>query len=194
MLRKVKRTARRRLRSLASRLRAASVACLMVCGHHTRLPCAMLCHDFPACLTCETGARDQGSSAAPTAARRLLMNCVVLHHLVLCEQDARVSILERMSQAAPQPQRRRARGRCILHERFKTLCPSGLRGWTQVPLARAAWVLIPQVSFQVSVTLSARPTSHRGLALLIESWGLQKKERVYARGAYARSRARTPIF
>ena len=27
-----------------------------------------------------------------------------------------------------------------------TLCPSGLRGWTQVPLARAAWVQIPQVS------------------------------------------------
>ena len=29
---------------------------------------------------------------------------------------------------------------------IKTLCPSGLRGWTQVPLARAAWVQIPQVS------------------------------------------------
>jgi hypothetical protein len=28
----------------------------------------------------------------------------------------------------------------------RTLCPSGLRGWTQVPLARAAWVQIPQVS------------------------------------------------
>ena len=28
----------------------------------------------------------------------------------------------------------------------KTLCPSGLRGWTQVPLAQAAWVRIPQVS------------------------------------------------
>ena len=28
----------------------------------------------------------------------------------------------------------------------KTLCPSGLRGWTQVPLAQAAWVQIPQVS------------------------------------------------
>ena len=27
-----------------------------------------------------------------------------------------------------------------------TLCPSGLRGWTQVPLAQAAWVQIPQVS------------------------------------------------
>ena len=27
-----------------------------------------------------------------------------------------------------------------------TLCPSGLRGWTQVPLARAAWAQIPQVS------------------------------------------------
>jgi hypothetical protein len=28
-----------------------------------------------------------------------------------------------------------------------TLCPSGLRGWTQVPLAQAAWVQILQVSF-----------------------------------------------
>ena len=28
----------------------------------------------------------------------------------------------------------------------KTVCPSGLRGWTQVPLARAAWVQIPQLS------------------------------------------------
>ena len=30
----------------------------------------------------------------------------------------------------------------------KTLCPSGLRGWTQIPLARAAWAQIPQVSSQ----------------------------------------------
>ena len=28
----------------------------------------------------------------------------------------------------------------------RTVCPSGLRGWTQVPLARAAWVQIPQLS------------------------------------------------
>ena len=28
-----------------------------------------------------------------------------------------------------------------------TLCPSGLRGWTQVPLAQAARVQIPQVSY-----------------------------------------------
>ena len=33
----------------------------------------------------------------------------------------------------------------------KTLCPSGLRGWTQVPLARAAWVQIPQVSIYMLV-------------------------------------------
>ena len=32
----------------------------------------------------------------------------------------------------------------------KTVCPSGLRGWTQVPLARAAWAQIPQLSFMVS--------------------------------------------
>ena len=31
---------------------------------------------------------------------------------------------------------------------IKTLCRSGLRAWTQVPLARAAWVQIPQVSMQ----------------------------------------------
>ena len=29
---------------------------------------------------------------------------------------------------------------------IKTVCPSGLRGWTQVPLAQAAWVQIPQLS------------------------------------------------
>ena len=28
----------------------------------------------------------------------------------------------------------------------ETVCPSGLRGWTQVPLAQAAWVQIPQLS------------------------------------------------
>ena len=28
----------------------------------------------------------------------------------------------------------------------RTVCPSGLRGWTQVPLARAAWAQIPQLS------------------------------------------------
>ena len=41
---------------------------------------------------------------------------------------------------------RRERGRT--RRTAKTLCPSGLRGWTQVPLARAAWVQIPQVSFE----------------------------------------------
>jgi hypothetical protein len=29
-----------------------------------------------------------------------------------------------------------------------TVCPSGLRGWTQVPLAKAAWVQIPQLSLR----------------------------------------------
>ena len=29
---------------------------------------------------------------------------------------------------------------------FKTVCPGGLRGWSQVPLAQAAWVQIPQLS------------------------------------------------
>ena len=31
----------------------------------------------------------------------------------------------------------------------KTVCPSGLRGWTQVPLAQAAWVQIPQLSISL---------------------------------------------
>ena len=35
----------------------------------------------------------------------------------------------------------------LLHKLIAlTLCPGGLRGWTQVPLAQAAWVQIPQVS------------------------------------------------
>ena len=29
---------------------------------------------------------------------------------------------------------------------IQTICPSGLRRWTQVPLAQAAWVQIPQLS------------------------------------------------
>ena len=31
--------------------------------------------------------------------------------------------------------------------RAETVCPSGLRGWTQVPLVKTAWVQIPQLSF-----------------------------------------------
>ena len=41
--------------------------------------------------------------------------------------------------------------RTKLNPTNKTLCPSGLRGWTQVPLARAAWAQIPQVSFVCSL-------------------------------------------
>ena len=40
----------------------------------------------------------------------------------------------------------RGEGRVTRPDSDKTLCPSGLRGWTQVPLAQAAWVQIPQVS------------------------------------------------
>ena len=40
----------------------------------------------------------------------------------------------------------RGEGRVTRPDINKTLCPSGLRGWTQVPLAQAAWVQIPQVS------------------------------------------------
>ena len=38
-------------------------------------------------------------------------------------------------------------GNMFMHHEKKTVCPSGLRGWTQVPLAQAAWVQIPQLSF-----------------------------------------------
>ena len=37
-------------------------------------------------------------------------------------------------------------GEVDFSSKSRTLCPSGLRGWTQVPLAQAAWVQIPQVS------------------------------------------------
>ena len=47
---------------------------------------------------------------------------------------------------------------------FKTLCPSGLRGWTQFPLARAAWVQIPQVSFAIlTILYSLRPNRYARL-------------------------------
>ena len=51
--------------------------------------------------------------------------------------------------------------------KHETLCPSGLRGWTQVPLARAAWVQIPQVSYLIvwlcvsGVSSSKSPQPHR---------------------------------
>ena len=38
----------------------------------------------------------------------------------------------------------------------KTGCPSGLRGWTQVPLAQAAWVKIPQLSIAFVSRADAR--------------------------------------
>ena len=40
--------------------------------------------------------------------------------------------------------------KCGVLCKHETLCPSGLRGWTQVPLARAAWVQIPQVSYLIA--------------------------------------------
>ena len=55
-------------------------------------------------------------------------------------------------------------GRYIPQIHFKTLCPSGLRGWTQVPLARAAWVQIPQVSFSNFAVAQAVPKRHRAHA------------------------------
>ena len=43
----------------------------------------------------------------------------------------------------------------------KTVCPSGLRGWTQVPLAKAAWVQIPQLSLWPATT---RGKENKGMA------------------------------
>ena len=52
-----------------------------------------------------------------------------------------------------------------------TLCPSGLRGWTQVPLAQAARVQIPQVSFfmwsNIKVQASRLTASSRNACLHI---------------------------
>ena len=39
-------------------------------------------------------------------------------------------------------------------EAIRTVCPSGLRGWTQVPLAKAAWAQIPQLSILCLFSLS----------------------------------------
>ena len=38
-----------------------------------------------------------------------------------------------------------------------TVCPSGLRGWAQVPLVKTAWVQIPQLSFVVFCFLRTMP-------------------------------------
>ena len=53
--------------------------------------------------------------------------------------------------------------KCGVLCKHETLCPSGLRGWTQVPLAQAAWVQIPQVSY---LMLSAIYRDLRTLGLL----------------------------
>ncbi len=56
------------------------------------------------------------------------------------------------------------------HALGRTVCPSGLRGWTQVPLAQAAWVQIPQLSrrmFALIHALHDNPSAchaHGGLA------------------------------
>ena len=38
--------------------------------------------------------------------------------------------------------------------RKRTLCPSGLRGWTQLSLAPVAWAQTPQVSFVIERALA----------------------------------------
>ena len=56
-----------------------------------------------------------------------------------------------------------------------TLCPSGLRGWTQVPLARAAWAQIPQVSLCYTEAITAEegrsPPGGAALPLFTASQG-----------------------
>ena len=59
----------------------------------------------------------------------------------------------------PRARRQGAFGpRCLRGGRpaSKTLCLSGLRGWTQVPLAQAAWVQIPQVSLRWRIPVAAQ--------------------------------------
>ena len=69
---------------------------------------------------------------------------------------------------------------------FKTLCPSGLRGWTQVPLARAAWAQIPQVSFVWSLARGRIRATKRGQthyfmrACLCVSWLMVQPKRLCA--------------
>ena len=60
---------------------------------------------------------------------------------------------------------------------IRTLCPSGLRGWTQVPLAQAAWVQIPQVSyltltsFLVSVLSDRAKMGGKRRTKMCQLWG-----------------------
>ena len=52
----------------------------------------------------------------------------------------------------------------------KAVCPSGLRGWTQVPLARAAWVQIPQLSsLQQETPMTAKCSMLRAILRLCRS-------------------------
>ena len=54
---------------------------------------------------------------------------------------------------------------CVFGHIDRTVCPSGLRGWTQVPLARAAWAQIPTAVKHVSklATLDTTPSVCVGL-------------------------------
>ena len=49
------------------------------------------------------------------------------------------------------------------------VCPSGLRGWTQVPLAQAAWAQIPQLSI-CCISLSLPLMTAAGLSLRCFIW------------------------
>ena len=60
----------------------------------------------------------------------------------LCSYEARALECTRL-----QNELRVVAGDIFMPPKKKTVCPSGLRGWTQVPLAQAAWVQIPQLSF-----------------------------------------------
>ena len=55
----------------------------------------------------------------------------------------------------------------------RTFCPSGLRGWTQVSLAQAAWAQIPQVSYAVLVYLGRLSFEALGTArMALYEWTL----------------------
>ena len=80
--------------------------------------------------------------------------------------------------------------RCLMPQTRRststTLCPSGLRGLTQVPLARAAWAQIPQVSFVWSVARGRIRATKRGQthyfmrACLCVSWFMVQPKRLCA--------------
>ena len=66
------------------------------------------------------------------------------------------------------------RARAVLLPSFtfeaRTVCPSGLRGWTQVPLAQAAWAQIPQLSIDCIRSLQRKSEAQTRPGLCLSLW------------------------